>query len=123
MGGIPGWVTRGSYRALHRHPGRRARRRIRAYRIPGTGRYPVKAGLGKLDVDANVLVGEIGAGGFSELPVRAVHAALVRDLPEIHRDPFDRMFVMFVAQAPSEPLGLVTADGQLSKYTDLVIEI
>lgn len=80
----------------------------------------IKAGLGKLDVDVNLLVDEIGNGGFSELPVRAVHAALVRDLPDIHRDPFDRLLV---AQALSEPLRLVTADGHLSKYTDLVIEI
>ncbi len=63
---------------------------------------------------------EIEASGFSELPVRAVHAALVRDLPDIHRDPFDRLLV---AQALSEPLRLVTSDGHLSKYTDLVIAV
>jgi len=43
-----------------------------------------KAGLGKLDVDVNLLVSEIEASGFSELPVRAVHAAMVRDLPGVH---------------------------------------
>ncbi|MEQ5842231.1 type II toxin-antitoxin system VapC family toxin [Paraburkholderia acidicola] len=80
----------------------------------------IKAGLGKLHVDVNQLVSEIEASGFSELPVRAVHAAMVRDLPDIHRDPFDRLLV---AQALSEPLRLVTADGQLSKYTDLVIAV
>ncbi|MFP3562883.1 type II toxin-antitoxin system VapC family toxin [Paraburkholderia sp. SIMBA_030] len=80
----------------------------------------IKAGLGKLDVDVNALVEEIGRGGFSELPVRAVHGAFVRDLPDIHRDPFDRMLV---AQAMYEPLRLVTADGHLAKYTDLVVEI
>lgn len=80
----------------------------------------IKAGLGKLDVDVNQLVSEIVASGFSELPVLAVHAAMVRDLPDIHRDPFDRLLV---AQALSEPLRLVTADGHLSKYTDLVITV
>ncbi|AQV96984.1 PIN domain nuclease [Cupriavidus necator] len=80
----------------------------------------IKAGLGKLDVDVNLLVSEIEASGFSELPVRAVHAAMVRDLPDIHRDPFDRLLV---AQALSEPLRLVTSDGHLSKYTDLVITV
>ena len=80
----------------------------------------IKAGLGKLDVDVNQLVSEIEASGFSELPVRAVHAAMVRDLPDIHRDPFDRLLV---AQALSEPLRLVTSDGHLSRYTDLVVTV
>ena len=80
----------------------------------------IKAGLGKLDADVNLLVSEIEASGFSELPVRAVHTAMVRDLPDIHRDPFDRLLV---AQALLEPLRLVTSDGHLSKYTDLVITV
>ncbi|MBB5423434.1 type II toxin-antitoxin system VapC family toxin [Paraburkholderia atlantica] len=80
----------------------------------------IKAGLGKLEVDVNLLVSEIEASGFLELPVRAVHAALVRDLPDIHKDPFDRLLV---AQALSEPLRLLSADGHLSKYTDLVIAV
>jgi PIN domain nuclease of toxin-antitoxin system len=80
----------------------------------------IKAGLGKLDADVDLLVSEIEASGFSELPVRAVHAAMVRDLPDIHPDPFDRLLV---AQALSEPLRLVTSDGHLSKYTDLVITV
>ena len=80
----------------------------------------IKAGLGKLDVDVKLLVTEIAASGFKELPVRAVHAALVQDLPDIHRDPFDRILV---AQALSEPLRLLTADGHLAAYTDLVITV
>ena len=80
----------------------------------------IKAGLGKLDVDVNQLVSEIEGSGYRELPVRAIHGAMVRDLPDIHRDPFDRLLV---AQALSEPLLLMTSDGHLSKYTDLVITV
>ncbi|QIE27378.1 PIN domain protein (plasmid) [Caballeronia sp. SBC1] len=80
----------------------------------------IKVGLGKLDADVNLLVAEIAASGFKELPVRAVHAALVRDLPDIHRDPFDRLLI---AQAISEPLRLLTADGHLSAYSELVITV
>ena len=80
----------------------------------------IKAGLGKLDADVDMLVTEIEASGFLELPVRAIHAALVRNLSDIHGDPFDRLLV---AQALSEPLRLVTSDGHLSKYTDLVITV
>jgi PIN domain nuclease of toxin-antitoxin system len=45
---------------------------------------------------------------------------LVRDLPDIHRDPFDRLLV---AQAMSEPLILLTADGHLSAYSKLVMTV
>ncbi|MDQ0142888.1 type II toxin-antitoxin system VapC family toxin [Cupriavidus necator] len=77
----------------------------------------IKAGLGKLDADVNELVSAIDTSGFTELPVRAAHAALVRNLPDIHRDPFDRLLI---AQAMYEPLRLLTADGHLAAYTDLV---
>ncbi|WP_427312135.1 type II toxin-antitoxin system VapC family toxin [Cupriavidus sp. H39] len=76
-----------------------------------------KAGLGKLDADVNELVSAIDTSGFTELPVRAAHAALVRNLPDIHRDPFDRLLI---AQGMYEPLRLLTADGHLAAYTDLV---
>lgn len=80
----------------------------------------IKAGLGKLDADVNLLVSEIEASGFIELPVRAVHAAMVRDLPDIHRDPFDRLLV---AQAICEPLRLMTSDSHLAAYSNLVITV
>ena len=55
--------------------------------------------------------------GFSELPVFAVAAAGVANLPAHHRDPFDRLLV---AQALSEPARLLTADPALAPYTELV---
>jgi PIN domain nuclease of toxin-antitoxin system len=80
----------------------------------------IKIGLGKLNADIRHVIAEIEDGGFKELPVRAAHAALVCNLPDIHRDPFDRILV---AQALSEPLRLITADGHLGAYTDLVITV
>lgn len=77
----------------------------------------IKAGLGKLVVDVNQLVEEIALSGFEELPISARHAAMVAQLPGIHRDPFDRVLV---AQALCEPLRLLTADVILSKYSELV---
>jgi PIN domain nuclease of toxin-antitoxin system len=77
----------------------------------------IKAGIGKLDADIAQLVAQIALSGFVELPVCAAHAAKVRDLPAIHRDPFDRILV---AQAMSEPLCLLTADASLATYSDLV---
>lgn len=77
----------------------------------------IKTGLGKLEVDMEDLVNAITASGFLELPILAKHAAMVTQLPNHHRDPFDRMLV---AQAICEPLQLLTFDKILGDYHDLV---
>ena len=77
----------------------------------------IKLGIGKLEADIGQLVAEIANSGFQELPILAKHAAMVAQLPDIHRDPFDRILV---AQALCEPLRLLTADGILSGYSELV---
>jgi PIN domain nuclease of toxin-antitoxin system len=56
--------------------------------------------------------------GFELLPLLPEHASAVDDLPWIHRDPFDRLLV---GQALAEPLRLLTADRQLTAYSDFVI--
>ena len=78
----------------------------------------IKARLGKIAVDPDELVAAIDSSGFTELPVRAAHAAGVCRLDQHHNDPFDRLLV---AQAVAEPLKLVTADAVLARYSDLVV--
>ena len=77
----------------------------------------VKIGIGKLTASVDDLLGNIALSGFVELPVQGRHAARVASLPDLHRDPFDRLLV---AQAMEEPLRLLTADGFLAGYSDLV---
>lgn len=78
----------------------------------------IKAGLGKLRIDQRRFVDGLHAAGFEPLPLTWEHAGAVRDLPDFHRDPFDRMLI---AQAISEPLRLMTADRALLQYSELVI--
>ena len=78
----------------------------------------IKVGIGKLDVDINALVSEIANSDFVELPVSAKHASIVGQLPEIHRDPFDRILI---AQALCEPLQFITFDSILQGYSELVV--
>lgn len=78
----------------------------------------IKAGLGKIDADPDELVSAIERSGFTELPVRASHAAGVARLAMHHNDPFDRLLV---AQAVAEPLRLLTADVALAQYSELVV--
>ena len=77
----------------------------------------IKAGIGKLEVDIGQLVAEIDNSGFQELSISAKHVATVAQLPDIHRDPFDRILI---AQALCEPLRFLTADAILSRYSELV---
>lgn len=55
--------------------------------------------------------------GFTELPVLSSHCHGVADLPWHHRDPFDRLLV---SQAQAIPAYLLTTDGMLARYSDLV---
>ena len=52
------------------------------------------------------------------LPVRVAHIDHLDALPELHRDPFDRMLV---AQALAENYTLVSRDGQLARYDAPVV--
>jgi len=78
----------------------------------------IKSRLGKIEADPQELAAAIEASGFSELPVRATHAAGIAHFALHHNDPFDRLLI---AQALAEPLRLITADETLAKYSDLVV--
>ncbi|MGV8843543.1 MAG: type II toxin-antitoxin system VapC family toxin [Pseudomonas sp.] len=56
--------------------------------------------------------------GFTKLPISLFHGQQAGKLPEIHRDPFDRMLI---AQAQAEGLELVTADRIIPQYGVRVI--
>jgi PIN domain nuclease of toxin-antitoxin system len=47
------------------------------------------------------------------VPIRANHVLYLDGLPQLHRDPFDRMLI---AQAAVEEMTLVTADSQIRAY-------
>lgn len=76
-----------------------------------------KITIGKLNADLPTLRQTAKDSGFFELEVRGEHTEVLVNLPLLHRDPFDRMLV---AQAIAEPMKLITADGILEKYSDLV---
>lgn len=77
----------------------------------------IKTKLGKLDANINELVSAISISGFIELPLTSNHSATLYQLPDLHRDPFDRILL---AQTISEPLRFLTADKKLKGYSDLV---
>jgi PIN domain nuclease of toxin-antitoxin system len=68
--------------------------------------------MGKLKVPDN-LQEEIGLHRFTPLNVNFEHAKLAGELPNIHKDPFDRMLI---AQTIIEKLTLVTRDKMIAQY-------
>ena len=77
----------------------------------------IKWRAGKLSVAPEVLVEGMNQNGLLVLPVNLAHVLQLTQLPDHHRDPFDRMLV---AQAMAEPLFLLTSDRGLAPYGDLV---
>jgi len=77
----------------------------------------IKIKQGRLEANIDDLYEGIASSGFVELPISAKHSVIAANLPEHHRDPFDRMLI---AQAMSEPLKLLTADVLLRQYSELV---
>lgn len=81
----------------------------------------IKWRTGKLVIDghprdwAQRLVREFG---LELLPVALAHVTEVADLPDHHKDPFDRLLI---AQAKVENVPIVTADRNFAKYDIEVI--
>jgi len=72
----------------------------------------IKRSLGKLRAPAD-LAKEVAAHRFTPLAVSLEHALAVGALPDLHRDPFDRLLV---AQAGVEDLTIVTRDRAIARY-------
>ena len=76
----------------------------------------IKCAMGKLGLTAppsRYVPERMVLSGTSPLPVLPVHALAVAELPDHHRDPFDRLLI---AQAQHESMTLVTRDRKLEPY-------
>ena len=75
----------------------------------------IKRGLDRSDfqVDPHLLRRGLLENGYQELPVTSSHTLAVAHLPQIHKDPFDRILI---AQAEHEGFLLVTSDSVVAQY-------
>jgi PIN domain nuclease of toxin-antitoxin system len=82
----------------------------------------IKKGLGRDDfrVDPARLRTMLVANGYEEIVVESDHALAVDLLPQLHKDPFDRILL---AQARVERLLLMTADSQITNYGDGIVAV
>jgi len=77
----------------------------------------IKRALGKLDIPEPLGSAALEEG-FEPLLVTFDHAELAGQLPQHHRDPFDRMLI---AQAQVEGLAIVTRDPAFDDYDVAVL--
>ena len=75
----------------------------------------IKRGLDREDfkVDPRLLRRSLLDNGYLELPILSEHVVAVGSLPNIHKDPFDRLLV---AQAMFEGITLLTVDARVAEY-------
>ena len=73
----------------------------------------IKSALGKLKVPDD-LPERLDEFAFERLPVTDQHAWMVRKLPALHNDPFDRLLA---AQAMCEHASIVSADTIFDAYS------
>ena len=77
-----------------------------------------KGSLDDMPLSGRDFVAALDAAGIEVLPIRPSHAAQLDDLPNLHRDPFDRLLL---ATAQVEGLTLLTRDTQLGAYGSAVV--
>jgi PIN domain nuclease of toxin-antitoxin system len=75
----------------------------------------IKQSLKKQDfqVDARLLRRGLLDNGYNELSVTSNHALAARALPDLHKNPFDRILI---AQVALEGLVLLTSDPVVARY-------
>ena len=76
----------------------------------------IKSRLGRLQLPENPdihLTEQMALNAVQSLSITMQHALRVYNLPDIHKDPFDRIMI---AQALSEDMPIATRDDDIPKY-------
>jgi PIN domain nuclease of toxin-antitoxin system len=76
----------------------------------------IKIRLGRLTIEENLepfIVAQLAKNNFQTLSITIFHSIYTSKLPEIHKDPFDRMII---AQSKAENMSLISKDKNIKKY-------
>ena len=76
----------------------------------------IKTKLGRLKLGGNLeafIIEQLTANSFGPLTITITHALYTEKLPQIHKDPFDRMMI---SQSKLENLVLITGDKKIREY-------
>jgi PIN domain nuclease of toxin-antitoxin system len=80
----------------------------------------IKINIGKLSFpgDAAGFMQVAKDNDIAIVPIEIAHLTILKELPLIHRDPFDRLLI---ATAISEKMTIITADTNIARYDTLHI--
>ncbi|MBF2017618.1 MAG: type II toxin-antitoxin system VapC family toxin [Rivularia sp. T60_A2020_040] len=81
----------------------------------------IKARLGKLtlpEAPEIYIPSRLATNRFESLSIDMIHALQVVNLPDLHKDPFDRIII---AQSQVEKMPILTLDSQINRYSVDVI--
>lgn len=76
----------------------------------------IKVGLGRLSVEGDLhafLLQQLTENGFLPLSINISHSLNIINLPDVHKDPFDRMLI---SQSKIEEIPLISKDKNIRKY-------
>lgn len=73
-----------------------------------------------MPISGKEALGFFQESGYCILYLTADHVVNVASLPDLHKDPFDRLII---AQALSEPLRLITHDRVVGGYSDTILVV
>ncbi len=76
----------------------------------------IKSARGNLVIDPEYTEA-LAEEGFTVLPIEMRHIIALRELPDYHQDPFDRILM---AQALADGLTLLSVDRHIKRYNHLV---
>ena len=76
----------------------------------------IKIRLGRLTMEEDLepfIVAQLAENNFQTIAITIFHSIYTSKLPEIHKDPFDRMII---AQSKAENMSLISKDKNIKKY-------
>ena len=76
----------------------------------------IKIRLGRLTIEEDLepfIIKQLAENNFQTLSITIFHSIHTSKLPEIHKDPFDRMII---AQSQVEDMHLISRDKNIKKY-------
>ena len=76
----------------------------------------IKIRLGRLTIEEDLepfIIKQLAENNFSTISITIFHSIYTSKLPDIHKDPFDRMIV---AQSQVEDMPLISKDKNINKY-------
>ena len=82
------------------------------FSIASVWEMAIKASIGKLRVPDKI-TDHLLQMNYKQLQISTFHAEAIRQLPHLHRDPFDRLLI---CQAQTEHLTLITSDKNIRRY-------